>query len=78
MDMVEAGTALCVPGNHECKLLRKLRGRNVQLTHGLAESLAQLDARAAEFARAGRARSSTASSATTCSTAAGSSSRTPA
>ena len=30
MGMVAAGTALCVPGNHEQKLLRKLRGRNVQ------------------------------------------------
>ena len=30
MGMVAAGTALCVPGNHEEKLLRKLRGRNVR------------------------------------------------
>ena len=44
MSMTAAGTALCVPGNHEQKLLRALRGRNVQITHGLAESLAQLDA----------------------------------
>lgn len=43
MRMVEAGAALCVPGNHEMKLLRKLRGRDVQITHGLAESLAQLE-----------------------------------
>jgi protein phosphatase len=43
MAMVEAGTALCVPGNHDTKLMRKLRGRNVQVTHGLAESLAQLE-----------------------------------
>jgi polynucleotide kinase-phosphatase len=43
MGMVAAGTALCVPGNHEHKLLRKLRGRNVQVTHGLAETMAQLD-----------------------------------
>ena len=27
MDMVEAGTALCLPGNHDVKLVRKLRGR---------------------------------------------------
>ena len=44
MSMSAAGTALCVPGNHEVKLLRALRGRNVQITHGLAESLEQLDA----------------------------------
>jgi len=43
MAMVEAGTALCVPGNHDVKLMRKLRGRDVRITHGLAESLAQLD-----------------------------------
>jgi polynucleotide kinase-phosphatase len=42
MGMVAAGDALCVPGNHENKLLRALRGRKVQVTHGLAESLAQL------------------------------------
>ena len=43
MGMVEAGAALCVPGNHESKLLRKLKGRDVQLTHGLPETLAQLE-----------------------------------
>jgi polynucleotide kinase-phosphatase len=42
MGMVAAGTAICVPGNHEQKLARKLNGRNVQLTHGLPETLAQL------------------------------------
>jgi protein phosphatase len=42
MSMVARGNALCVPGNHDVKLLRKLRGRNVQLTHGLAETLEQL------------------------------------
>ncbi|MHC4716503.1 MAG: polynucleotide kinase-phosphatase, partial [Planctomycetota bacterium] len=43
-NMIEAGHALCVPGNHDMKLMRKLRGRNVQITHGLAESLAEVDA----------------------------------
>ena len=43
MGMVSGGVALCVAGNHESKLLRKLRGRNVQVSHGLAESLAQLE-----------------------------------
>ena len=42
MGMVAAGHALCVPGNHENKLVRALTGRKVQLTHGLAESLDQL------------------------------------
>ena len=49
MAMEEAGTALVVPGNHDIKLLKKLRGRDVQITHGLAESLAQLEAETPEF-----------------------------
>lgn len=44
MAMHTAGSALCVPGNHDVKLLRKLRGRNVQITHGLDRTLAELDA----------------------------------
>jgi len=43
MRMVEAGTALCVPGNHEAKLLRKLKGKDVQVTHGLARTLEELE-----------------------------------
>ncbi len=42
--MVEAGQALCVPGNHDVKLMRKLQGRQVQIKHGLAESLAEIEA----------------------------------
>jgi protein phosphatase len=49
MAMVEAGTAHCVPGNHDMKLVRQLRGRDVQLTHGLAESVAQLEGESPEF-----------------------------
>jgi protein phosphatase len=49
MDAVAAGTALCVPGNHDNKLLRKLKGNDVQTTHGLAGSLAQLTEEPAEF-----------------------------
>ncbi|HEY3747120.1 MAG TPA: polynucleotide kinase-phosphatase [Gemmatimonadaceae bacterium] len=49
MGMVEAGTALCVPGNHDVKLMRKLGGKDVQITHGLGESLAQLDKEPEEF-----------------------------
>jgi protein phosphatase len=50
MQMVKDGTALCVPGNHDIKLMRKLRGKNVQITHGLADSVAQLAAEPPEFA----------------------------
>jgi len=49
MSMVESGAALCVPGNHDVKLMRKLRGKNVKITHGLAESLEQLEAEPEEF-----------------------------
>jgi protein phosphatase len=49
MAMVAAGSALCVAGNHEAKLLKALRGRDVRVSHGLAESLAQLRAQPAEF-----------------------------
>ncbi|HTY73816.1 MAG TPA: polynucleotide kinase-phosphatase [Actinomycetes bacterium] len=49
MGMVEAGDALCVTGNHENKLLRALRGRNVRVSHGLAESLAQLSSEGEDF-----------------------------
>jgi len=49
MGMVAAGTAFCVMGNHEAKLLRALRGKQVKVNHGLAESLAQLGAEPADF-----------------------------
>jgi protein phosphatase len=49
MEMVASGSAVCVPGNHENKLVRALRGRDVQVTHGLAESLAQLEKETPEF-----------------------------
>ena len=49
MGMVASGSAVCVPGNHENKLVRALRGRDVQVTHGLAESLAQLQRETPEF-----------------------------
>lgn len=41
MGMTAAGDALCVPGNHDVKFMRALRGKKVQVTHGLAESLEQ-------------------------------------
>ena len=49
MGMVAAGTALCVPGNHEAKLLRALRGKNVKRSHGLDASMEQLEAGPAQF-----------------------------
>ncbi|MFC7917219.1 polynucleotide kinase-phosphatase [Streptomyces sp. NPDC057386] len=49
MSMVKSGNALCVPGNHENKYGRFLKGRNVQLTHGLAETVAQMEGESEEF-----------------------------
>jgi polynucleotide kinase-phosphatase len=49
MGMVAAGHAFAVPGNHENKLMRALSGRNVQVTHGLAETLEQLGHEPEEF-----------------------------
>jgi protein phosphatase len=49
MGMVRSGHALAVPGNHENKLVRALRGKKVQTSHGLSESLTQLAAESAEF-----------------------------
>ncbi|EYT83272.1 metallophosphoesterase, partial [Streptomyces sp. Tu 6176] len=49
MGMVKSGTALCVPGNHENKFGRHLKGRTVQHTHGLAETVAQMERESEEF-----------------------------
>ena len=49
MRMQKTGAAICVPGNHDIKLVRALRGRNVKPTHGLAESLSQLENAPTEF-----------------------------
>lgn len=48
---VESGMGFCVAGNHDVKLSRALRGRDVKVSHGLAESLAQLESEPAEFRR---------------------------
>ena len=47
--MVTGGTALCVPGNHDIKFLKYLRGKNVQMTHGLAGTAAQIAGETPEF-----------------------------
>ncbi|SEE38636.1 polynucleotide kinase-phosphatase [Streptomyces sp. Ag109_O5-10] len=49
MSMVGSGNALCVPGNHENKYGRYLKGRKVQHTHGLAETIEQMDGESEEF-----------------------------
>ncbi|MHB8245045.1 MAG: polynucleotide kinase-phosphatase [Acidimicrobiales bacterium] len=49
MDMVGSGNAICIAGNHEVKLLRALKGRNVTTRHGLDRSLEQLRAEPSAF-----------------------------
>ncbi|MFD6115356.1 polynucleotide kinase-phosphatase [Streptomyces yangpuensis] len=49
MGMVKSGNALCVPGNHENKLGRYLKGSKVRQTHGLAETIEQLSHEPPEF-----------------------------
>lgn len=49
MGMVKAGSALCIPGNHDEKLLRWLRGRNVRIAHGLERSIEQIEREGPQF-----------------------------
>jgi protein phosphatase len=42
--MARAGSALCVPGNHDAKLVRALRGAKVTVAHGLERTLAEFEA----------------------------------
>ena len=43
-NMVANGSGLCVPGNHDVKLQRKLSGKDVKLTHGLATTMDEIEA----------------------------------
>ena len=49
MDMVKSGNAIAVPGNHDVKLLKYLRGKSLQKTHGLDITVSQLDAAGEDF-----------------------------
>jgi len=42
-NMVVSGTALCVPGNHENKLWRFLKGNKVSINHGLEKTIAEIE-----------------------------------
>jgi protein phosphatase len=43
METVKGGHAFCVPGNHDIKFMRAIAGKDVQLRHGLPESLRQFE-----------------------------------
>ncbi|MGQ0671856.1 MAG: metallophosphoesterase [Hyphomicrobium sp.] len=49
MDLVAAGFAFAVPGNHDAKFLRWLRGQKVKLSHGLERTVAQFEAESPQF-----------------------------
>jgi len=49
MSMVNSGIAYSVPGNHDLKLQKYLNGKNVQLKHGIEETLKQLETESPEF-----------------------------
>ncbi len=42
-NLVKSGNALCVPGNHDMKLMRKIRGKDIQIVHGLGETLREIE-----------------------------------
>ena len=42
-NMVTAGTAFCIAGNHDVKFMRWLRGKQVQVKHGLEQSIAEVE-----------------------------------
>ena len=49
MNMTQSGNAHCVLGNHEDKLIRTLKGNPTKMTHGLAQTMEQLESRGDEF-----------------------------
>lgn len=49
MDLIESGQALCVVGNHEAKVEKWLKGSDVKIAHGLAMTIAALDAAGEPF-----------------------------
>jgi polynucleotide kinase-phosphatase len=49
MSMVKNGSALCVPGNHDVKLLKRLNGGSTNDKHGILQSLEQLEKETPEF-----------------------------
>ena len=48
-NMISAGQAFCVVGNHDDKLLRQIQGKNVKINHGLENSIAEIEGLAPEI-----------------------------
>ncbi len=49
MDMVKAGNAMAVPGNHDVKLLKYLRGKKIAMTHGIDKTINELETQGEKF-----------------------------
>ena len=49
MDMVKSGSAIAVPGNHDVKLLKHLRGKSIAMTHGIDKTIAELESQGEDF-----------------------------
>lgn len=49
MDMVKSGNAIAVPGNHDVKLLKYLKGKSVAMTHGIDKTIAELEEKGEAF-----------------------------
>lgn len=49
MDMVKNGNAIAVPGNHDVKLLKYLNGKQVSASHGLNNTIEELNAMSEDF-----------------------------
>ena len=49
MNMVKNGNAIAVPGNHDIKLLKYLRGKNIAPTHGIDKTIAEIEAQGDDF-----------------------------
>ncbi len=47
-NMLATDSALCILGNHENKLMRKLNGKNVKINHGLEQTMAEMETITAE------------------------------
>jgi len=49
MNMADSGAAICLPGNHDAKLLKYLRGAEIRPTHGHDRTIAELEKETPEF-----------------------------
>lgn len=49
MDMVKSENAIAVPGNHDVKLLKYLRGNKIALTHGVDKTIEEIETRGEDF-----------------------------